>query len=484
MTFEDDKLNREKYADFLTEIIMHSEKYKTITDSVSFNFAIDSSWGTGKTTFLEMWENKLKDLKNQNGQELFEIIHYNAWKNDFLDNPIESIIYTIVNSELFKYQNENDKIKNSLIQNGGNLIKGLIKSGTQIFAGEFVGDMVGNCINQAGNVVSDLNNSKTVYTDLYTNYNDFFKSVDAIKKLLEPITEDTPIIFIIDELDRCKPIFAIKILESIKHIFDIKNVIFVFALDMQQLSSSVKAIYGNEIDANGYLAKFFDYISKLPRANIESYIAYLKAIKKPNRSRLESIMEMQQFMIDVTYPFFIFAKSMNLSLRDINVIYSNFLIFENLELKNSDNAYAYILYIFLISLKYKSIEDYNKIFLDGEISIIMQKYFDENDVIISNWLNYISELNFLEKISRNNYCNMSYDNNSKFFVTSVNNDEVFYKKDLRKNSHLGSFQISEVCSLSGILFYDDLMKWDEIKDITLGQYIQQKLEFFNFEKNI
>lgn len=482
MTFEDDKLNREKYADFLTEIIKTADKYKSIADSESLNIAIDSSWGSGKSTFLEMWENKLKTLKNENGQELFEIVRYNAWKNDFLDNPIESIIYTIVNSKLFKDQNQNKQIKESLIENSGKVIKSFIKSGTQILAGEFIGEFIESLINQTENFVSDLNDSKSVYKNLYTNYNNFFESVDVIKNLLEPITKDTPIIFIIDELDRCKPIFAIKILESIKHIFDIKNITFIFALDMQQLSCSVKSIYGNEIDANGYLAKFFDYISKLPKPDLDLYIKYLTENKKLNR---------ELFKYDLSYNkeigfsdiFINISKSMNLSLRDINTIYSNFLIFEKLELSSTNSIYAYSLYMFFIILKYKNVDDYRKILFDGDFSSIRNKYQFIKLPIFNNILQDIVTLNFTQEISENHYklLNRNYVVQNSFLVIDIVGKCIncnVYKDGYRRPIEQS---ISEECSLSNILFWDDLKKWNEIKEFTLGQYIQQKLEFFNFE---
>ena len=62
MTFEEDKLGRKKYAEFLTEIISNPEKYKRKSDSDSFSIAIDSGWGTGKTTFIEMWIDYLKNI--------------------------------------------------------------------------------------------------------------------------------------------------------------------------------------------------------------------------------------------------------------------------------------------------------------------------------------------------------------------------------------------------------------------------------------
>ena len=69
--------------------------------------------------------------------------------------------------------------------------------------------------------------------------------------------------FIIDELDRCRPTFAIELLERVKHIFDVPNIVFVFGINRAELVKSLESIYG-EIDAGTYLRRFFDMEFVLP----------------------------------------------------------------------------------------------------------------------------------------------------------------------------------------------------------------------------
>ena len=66
-----------------------------------------------------------------------------------------------------------------------------------------------------------------------------------------------PLVFIIDELDRCRPTFAIELLERVKHIFDVPNLVFVFGINRNELCSALQSVYGN-IDATVYLRRFFD----------------------------------------------------------------------------------------------------------------------------------------------------------------------------------------------------------------------------------
>ncbi len=69
--------------------------------------------------------------------------------------------------------------------------------------------------------------------------------------------KQAPAFILIDELDRCRPSYAVEMLETIKHIFDIKGVVFVLATDTEQLQHSIKVIYGEGFNAPAYLRRFF-----------------------------------------------------------------------------------------------------------------------------------------------------------------------------------------------------------------------------------
>ena len=84
-----------------------------------------------------------------------------------------------------------------------------------------------------------------------------------------------PLIFFIDELDRCRPNFAIEVLEKAKHFFSVRNIIFVISIDKKELGYSIKAIYGNDFDTDGYLRRFIDLNYFLPTPNVQSYCNYL-----------------------------------------------------------------------------------------------------------------------------------------------------------------------------------------------------------------
>lgn len=489
MSFENDKLNRENYADFLTEIIGNPNRYKRISDSESLSIAIDSSWGTGKTTFINMWKEKLETLKNEKGKEKFIVITYNAWKNDFAESPFESLVYTIVNHKVFNVKNEitgAEKAGKNLLKIGVKLGKALIKMKASEKLGEAVGEAVESLldcdIDGARNAMDFLNNKTTKMDNFFQEYKEYLDSIEELKKELKNIAEKKKIIIIIDELDRCKPLFAIKLLESVKHIFDVSNVSFVFALDMEQLSHSIKCIYGQEMNASGYLCRFFDYISKMPKADTSGYIQSLIE-KRPlirenisNYSTSERIEEQIKFS-DI---FEDFSRNMNLSLRDINTIYSNFVIIEQQELKNVNCMQAYSLYLMLLILKYKYIEIFNKIFITNNCNIGTEEIFS---MYARNKNKYFDRDTFQTIMDKDRIENIVFSVQNKRENVSrkkiyTNERGIGYVIDTFTH---GNIKVSDTLNVSNCLFYDDIKKWDNIKNKSLVKYIQEKLEFFDFE---
>lgn len=472
MTFKDDKLDREKYSDFLTEIISNPSKYKRLSDSDSLTIAIDSSWGTGKTTFLDMWKNKLEEI------EEFTIISYNAWENDFANDPLESFIYTILNHSIFSNEQNSDTIKKiaktslkiiKLVQNITN-IKPL--NNEDLKALEKKIDDV--------NSIQDLFNGNSEGDALFREYSEYKKLIEDLKESLYLVAQDKPIVIIIDELDRCKPLFSIKLLEVIKHIFDVPNVSFVFALDMEQLGHSIKCVYGSGMDANGYLCRFFDYISKMPKPNITKYIKCLVASKSVMRTSLYDNDKRENSIMFVDL-FSAFSRIFNLSLRDINTIYNNFLIFESLELKKTSCVEAYSLYLLLLILKYKYIKIFNSIFDKNGDDFKNEDIFAPFVKGVNKYFKYdsLSKIMSHEKIKNLSFeIILNKNHKSSCFIVDTNNSIFTYS--IGSESFGDYMPRCDNVNISGVLFNDDLDKYEEIKEKTLSEYIQEKLEFFGF----
>lgn len=297
-SFSDDQFDRQCIAENLTKIILTKHEPLVIS--------LDSEWGTGKTTFIQMWRNMLdNDIQYK---EHFETIYFNAWENDYLKDPLLAILSQI-KSEINK-DNTKNKLKN-LLHKSKPLVKlglsSLLKVSTagilnleQIKLGDITEDELINLVTTIGeHTLQEILKEKDIR--------------EAFKHELETFQQkdDKRVIFFIDELDRCRPTFAIELLEVIKHLFDIDNFTFIVSIDKEQLSHSVATIYGQNMDTVGYLRRFFDLDYKLPKVNLNKYIKN----KNENIFTSYSNVELLSFFLEEL------IKLYNFSLRDIEKLY-------------------------------------------------------------------------------------------------------------------------------------------------------------------
>src|SRR5262249_53229542 len=117
-------------------------------------------------------------------------------------------------------------------------------------------------------ISKDVSELASAYIDQrLASYRNDMQALEDFRKFLEGVATqgDKPVIFIVDELDRCKPSYAIEVLERIKNIFSVKGVVFVLVLNREQLAESIRWIYGSGVDAANYLQKFIDVECVLPK---------------------------------------------------------------------------------------------------------------------------------------------------------------------------------------------------------------------------
>lgn len=241
--WSDDLLGRKQVAGRLTSLIRHQR--------VPFVMSIDGYWGTGKTFLLKRWQRELEDKG-------FQSIYFNAWEDDFCDDPLVAIIGQL--SDHFK----DGKFREAV---------GKIRDN----AGPLLRQNVSGVLKKHTGLTFVIEDAEEDPLDVYTDQR---ATKDEVKRQLAELSsqvhEDTgkPVVFIIDELDRCRPTFAIELLERVKHIFDVPNMVFVFGINRSELCSSLQSIYG-EIDADIYLRRFFDMEFALPDVETETFCKHL-----------------------------------------------------------------------------------------------------------------------------------------------------------------------------------------------------------------
>ncbi|MCZ7926159.1 KAP family P-loop NTPase fold protein [Agrobacterium pusense] len=300
--WHDDRLGRVEDSDRLY-LLTFNRHLENVAHSRGGSFVVnvDAGWGKGKSFLLSRM---FKDVLKKGHPAVF----INAWENDFIDDP-----FTIAVSALDEYVKsivaplEADKA-NPIIEtaknvrrNFGRIVSVVATDLAKTAATKLIGSGVGTVIDlateekgEARRVATEVGEGITTSLADLSNetIDDFAKSrlkdVDEAKQsvasfkkgladLLAMIDKETdkklPFYVFLDELDRCKPTYAIAMLERIKHLFDVSGVVFILATDTDQLGASIKSVYGNDFDSMHYLQRFFHRSYQLP--DVDPYlIAY------------------------------------------------------------------------------------------------------------------------------------------------------------------------------------------------------------------
>jgi hypothetical protein len=169
-----------------------------------------------------------------------------------------------------------------------------------------------------------------------------------------------PLVFFIDELDRCRPEYTIQFLKKIKHYFDVEGIIIVISADMDQLGFSVKTVFGQNMKERGYLRKFFDLEFSLPSDNHvnEMYCSYLCA-ETPVAEMINKCPDRENLYMELKYSGMLMASSFSLSLRDLNILFSSvYLVLSACEKLTPE---IISLSVIILTLKMRNVSLYSKI---------------------------------------------------------------------------------------------------------------------------
>ena len=261
-----DVLDRKVFIDRIKQII---EYYADKNQSVSFS--IQGSWGCGKSWIINKVYNELYDIQDfDNSGSKYCIFTYNAWDYDYYDEPLISLFISLYK----QLNNENAVlIKNEETRKKVNAFFGTLKNG---FIEELkVIPLVENIINFKQNYDKQLEN----YDDKIRKYDyhfDINQIMEATKKGLNKISNEKTLVLFVDELDRCLPEYAIKVLERIHHIKQyVKNVEIIYSIDKDQLEQTINNCFGktDESMIKNYLSKFIEFGLTMPLSTFNAEIS-------------------------------------------------------------------------------------------------------------------------------------------------------------------------------------------------------------------
>nr|WP_289128671.1 P-loop NTPase fold protein [uncultured Megamonas sp.] len=343
----------------------------------NFSIAIDNDWGTGKTFFVKEVKmildaynehsydyelsnlERIKNVIDIKNIDLHLAVYYNAWENDNQKSPLLSLIYEIIKVAKI------DTNKTDISINKEKIIKDGLSAIVKHFSGIDIKELLKCVETEAKDIFKEIKGQKSIK-----------EQVDNILNNLLLEHGERLVIFI-DELDRCRPTFAVELLEQIKHYFDNDKITFVFSTNIKQLQYTIKKYYGEAFEAKRYLDKFFDLTISLNEINV---IEYFNFVNENSRG------DMYDYVCKEI------VKEYNFTLRDvIKFVQINKICIENLRKTKNEYLYfdekniryvlTYVLPI-VIGLKIKRYDQYED-FITGKDSTPLITILSK-----SEWISY------------------------------------------------------------------------------------------------
>ena len=240
---------------------------------------IDGGWGTGKTEFCQ----KLIRLMQQQHPD-YQPVYIDAFRSDHSGEPLLALLAEIIKActpeDTGEQPSEQRKdltkeiakaagfvmrtvakaaVGHVLKQNTADLAEGL----QQIINDGQDADSLAETVTDAAATIASHTIDAAVEA-LLKEQIEAEKNLETLRACLKRLAAAKPIILFIDELDRCRPDYAVDMLEVIKHVFDVENVKIVLVTNTKQLCAAINHRYGMEVDAQKYLDKFLKYSFALP----------------------------------------------------------------------------------------------------------------------------------------------------------------------------------------------------------------------------
>ena len=307
--FDGDLFERQKLADRLTSFLVR------LPDGAVL--AIDAPWGEGKTWFGRNWHAQLASAG-------YRTVYIDCFQRDHIEDP-----FLMVAGELLELAKASQPaVRGTLMAAGKKLGAALIPAAVKFAANAAGHWAIGNA-ELGDNVAKSLTTLQDSVTSgleklVAKNLEDYEadkKSVEGFRSALKALAaeEDKPIVVFLDELDRCRPDFAVRTVERVKHFFDVPNVIFVLMMNRRQLTAAIEGIYGPRIDANAYLGKFVQLSLTLPKQDSLELHSQDDSFKHCQKTLLSYGHPQTNASYEFATALSVMASLLGLSLRDIEL---------------------------------------------------------------------------------------------------------------------------------------------------------------------
>ncbi|OMO22311.1 KAP-like P-loop domain-containing protein [Vibrio crassostreae] len=329
--FPADTLNRKKYAEFLHNYLVSNAA------SGGYVLNLNAKWGAGKTYFINRWIDSIKDTH--------PVVYVDAWKQDYSDDPMLTVVSSLLGALSSHLPPENQRVANISEKSARfikalapALMKGVVKKATGVNLDDITFEEEGTQQDdeQKDSGVKDIvaESASLVAKCMIDEHNDKLEAVkhlrNEIKQLVEAVIAlndqlQAPAFVFIDELDRCRPSYAVEMLEVVKHFFELDNIVFVIATDTEQLQHAVKAVYGEGFDAQTYLGRFFRRRYSLTELSRYDFVQQIVESRVTYNSRWSEHVPSIHDWSDLTSVISIVADRFRLELRETEQLTDKFI---------------------------------------------------------------------------------------------------------------------------------------------------------------
>lgn len=221
---------------------------------------VDGEWGSGKTTFVRMWA---ASLRNE-GRTVVEV---NAWAGDYGDSPFEDIVKQFERGlreqhGLLSYWRQPVAFARGAAVAWASSVKVL---------SVLVAGLDSNAIGSIATLVRALHRAAKTCRSQEERMRSLKERLSTVA-LYYRTKRRRSLVLVIDEIDRCRPDYALRFLETVKHVFEVPNVTFVVAANATELGNAVNGVYGTGFDGRGYVERFFDIRLVLPVGDRRNFV--------------------------------------------------------------------------------------------------------------------------------------------------------------------------------------------------------------------
>lgn len=342
MDFVNDDLGRQKFADLLVGYVARLAEATVLP--AGRVLAVDAPWGSGKSWIAKRLPGHF-ELDNRIGK----CVYIDAFEFDYHQDPFAVIASTIIDA--YKGQSKEvasfKKAAKKVLATGVPAVaKSIVNVGFKAVGidtdslAEAIADGIGTASEKTIDAMLTTASQTSAITEVFKQ---------KLAGLATTSPGNTPLVIVIDELDRCRPSYALELLERVKHLFDVPNVVFVLFVHTPAIHSAIRKTYGSEIDPSGYLRKFISVTIGLPISETPDYSAadHTNFFKKflnaqyplDSNSSSEKEKEFRESLVA-------FSSAFNASFRDIeNVMLLWQLISEQSRPEPLFSAYSLLLKI-------------------------------------------------------------------------------------------------------------------------------------------